>query len=129
MRLPDCVAVSLSTNSSVHRTGSVPILVHIRSRVATTLHLEPHLDAFLERATIDNIHPWIMSFLKHSPAMLYELEMVSDKQLKERGLSYDKVYSSGEGCTCRRSWYRVNETLGVGVTRGCAARGFLGCHW
>ena len=81
MRLPECVAVSLSTNSSHHRTGSVPILVHIRSRIATTLHLEPHLDAFLERATIDNIHPYIMSFLKHSPAMLYELEMLGAKQL------------------------------------------------
>lgn len=109
--LPACVAVSLSTNSAVHRTGSVPILVHIRSRVATTLHLEPHLDAFLERATLDEVHPYILSFLKHNPAMLYELEMMSKKQREERGLTYDKVYTSGEGYTCPRSWYRAHELL------------------
>jgi hypothetical protein len=111
--LPECVAVSLSTNSTVHRTGSVPILVHIRSRVATTLHLEPNLDAFLERATMDELHPYIMSYLKHSPTMLYELEMLPEKLRKERGLTYDKVYTSGEGYTCPRSWYRTHELLGT----------------
>src|SRR5262245_43099393 len=112
MRLPDCVSVSLSTNSSVHRTGGVPILVHIRSGVATTLHLEPHLDSFMERATIDGIHPYIMSFLKVSPAMLYELEMLGANKLTERGLSYDKVYSSGEGYTCPRAPRCMNENIG-----------------
>lgn len=111
MQLPDCVAVSLSTNSAVHRTGSVPILVHIRSRVATTLHLEPHLDSFLDKAAADHIHPHIMSFLKHNPSMLYELEMLPAKQLQERGLTYDKVFTSGVGYTCPRAWYRVSELL------------------
>src|SRR5215468_9440512 len=126
MRLPECVAVSLSTNSSVHRTGSVPILVHIRSRVATTLHLEPHLDSFLERATIDSIHPYIMSFLKSTPAMLYELEMLGAKQLQERGLTYDKVYSSGEGYTCPRAWYRVNELLASDIPEDLRQEVFSG---
>jgi hypothetical protein len=125
-RLPDCVAVSLSTNSAVHRTGSVPILVHIRSRVATTLHLEPNLDTFLERATQDDISPWIMSFLKHNPTMLYELEMLSAKQRQERGLTYEKVYSAGEGYTCPRSWYRINELLVAGIPETLQQEVFAG---
>jgi hypothetical protein len=53
-----------------------------------------------------------MSFLKSTPAMLSELEMLGAKQLQERGLTYDKVYSSGEGYTSPRAWwYRVNELL------------------
>lgn len=125
-RLPDCVAVSLSTNSAVHRTGSVPILVHIRSRVATTLHLVPNLDSFLERATHDEIHPYIMSFLKHNPTMLYELEMLPLKIRQERGLTYEKVYSEGEGYTCPRSWYRVHELARSGVPEDLEQEIFAG---
>jgi hypothetical protein len=125
-KLPDCVAVSLSTNSAVHRTGSVPILVHIRSRVATTLHLEPHLDTFLERATHDQLHPYIMSFLKQNPIMLYELEMLPIKIRQERGLTYEKVYSAGEGYTCPRSWYRINELMQAGINEELEQEVFSG---
>lgn len=125
-KLPECVAVSLSTNSTVHRTGSVPILVHIRSRVATTLHLEPNLEAFLDRATEDEVHPYIMSFLKQNPTMLYELEMLPEKIRKERGLTYDKVFTSGEGYTCPRSWYRINELLGTDIPEDLQQEVFSG---
>lgn len=125
--LPATVVVSLSTNSTVHRTGSAPILVHIRSRVATTLHLEPHLDSFLKRATIDSIHPHIMSFLKHSPAMLYELEMLPKKIREERGLTYDKVYTAGEGYTCPRAWYSANNLWLAGIPEECKQEAFSGC--
>jgi len=125
-KLPECVSVSLSTNSAVHRTGSVPILVHIRSRVATTLHLEPNLDAFLERATQDEIHPYIMSFMKHNPTMLYELEMLPMKIRQERGLTYEKVYSSGEGYTCPRSWYRIHELMQAGISEDLEQEIFSG---
>jgi len=125
-RLPACVAVSLSTNSAVHRTGSVPILVHIRSRVATTLHLEPNLDSFLERATVDGLHPYIMSFLKSNPTMLYELEMLPKKLREERGLTYDKVYSAGEGYTCPRSWYRIHELYKTGLSEDLQPEVFSG---
>lgn len=124
--LPACVCVSLSTNSSVHRTGSVPILVHIRSRVATTLHLQPSLDTFLERATQDNIHPYIMSFLKSNPTMLYELEMLPQKLRNERGLTYEKVYTSGEGYTCPRAWYRVNELYAASIPQDLHQEVFAG---
>ena len=125
-RLPDSVAVSLSTNSAVHRTGSVPILVHIRSRVATTLHLEPNLDSFLERATVDDINPYIMSYLKSNPTMLYELEMLPKKIRDERGLTYEKVYSSGEGYTCPRAWYRVHELYKAGISEELQSEVFSG---
>jgi hypothetical protein len=115
--LPGCLTVCMATNTTEHRSGAMPILNHVRSRLAAFPRLEASLDAFFARATIDDIHPHILSFLKSYPTMLYELEMLGAKQRQERGLSYEKIYTSGEGYTCPRTWYRVDQLLRAQIPR------------
>lgn len=120
------LSVVAATNSAHHRAGANPILTHIRSRVASTVHLQPALDPWLERAAQDGIDGAITSFLKYSPAMLYELELLPKSKLEERKLTYEKVFSSGEGYTNPRSWYRVDQLLKTGLDRTLYQETFAG---
>lgn len=104
-----------ATNTSAHRSAANPILLHIRSRVRSTVRLKVHRDSWIEYAGKTGTLPVIMSFIQSNPTMLYELESLPPAQLKERGLSYDKVFATGEGFTNPRSWSSIDDLLKVGL--------------
>lgn len=109
-KLSEHVKFVAATNRREDRAGVGGLLEPVKSRFATIVNLEPHLDSWVEWAIDNNVDPSIIGFLRFKPDMIHQF----------------KPSTAMENQPCPRTWYFVHRLLSVGITDREALAGAVG---
>ncbi len=104
--LPECVTFVAATNRRTDRAGVTGVLEPVKSRFASIVGLDVHLDDWCAWALNANIQPEVISFLRFRPELLCKFEPSAD-------LTNSPV---------PRGWAHVSKLM----THGCAHTETLG---
>jgi dynein-related subfamily AAA family protein len=108
--LPDCVTFVAATNRRTDRAGVSGMLEPVKSRFASIVPLEVHLDDWCAWAIGANIHTSVIAFLRFRPELLSKFEPSAD-------LTNSPV---------PRTWAHVSKLLSLSVPDPVIAQSIAG---
>lgn len=77
-KLPDCVTFIAATNRRTDRAGVSGILEPVKSRFATIVELEAHIEDFLDWAAEHDVAPEVRAYLRLQPESLHDFTPTAD---------------------------------------------------
>ena len=111
--LPDCVSFVAATNRRASGMGVSGMLEPVKSRFATIVTLEAHIDDWSQWASSADIHPMVYAYLQFETDMLHKYEATADMT----------------NTPSPRTWENLSNVLSWNLETGAreeAARGAVG---
>lgn len=99
--LPDCVTIVACTNRRTDRAGVQGILEPVKSRFASIVELEPHIDDSCEWMIATNQPMELVAFLRFRPNLLHQFNPTQDLK----------------NSPCPRTWAYAGKFVNMGLDR------------
>lgn len=108
--LPDHITFIAATNRRTDRAGVSGILEPVKSRFATIVELEPHIDDWRDWAVRNGVAHEVIAFLRFMPQHLINFKPTADMT----------------NSPCPRTWFRVSQWLKADLPRDLEFAAYAG---